>query len=339
MKKATYRFSAQAADYYFDAPFSALRGIVDKKDAVLVVDEKVFFNHAGKLKGWNVIVLKSGEEHKTQETVDAIIDNLISIHADRSTFLVGIGGGVVTDITGYVASIYMRGIRCGFIPTSVLAMVDAAIGGKNGIDLGVYKNLVGTIRQPSFLLYDFTFLRSLPESEWQNGFAEIIKHACIRDAAMFKTLEQNSLDNMRQGRAVLKQLIQRNAVLKTKLVQRDEFEAGERRLLNFGHTLGHALEKLYELSHGQAVAIGMAYACALSQKLNGFRDSERVINVIEQYGLPANIEFDRQKVFEVMRMDKKREKQEMHYVFLEKIGKGVVQKVPVRQLEKFISQL
>lgn len=306
---------------------------------MLVVDEKVFFNHASKLKGWNVMVLKSGEEHKNQETVNSIIDNLVSMQADRKTTLVGIGGGVVTDITGYVAAIYMRGVRFGFIPTTVLAMVDASIGGKNGIDLGVYKNLVGTIRQPSFLLYDFSFLQSLPGPEWCNGFAEIIKHACIRDAAMFKLLEQESLDAMKQGKTVLKQLIERNAVLKTKLVQRDEFERGERRLLNFGHTLGHALEKLYELSHGQAIAIGMAYASALSQKLSGFRESERVINVIEQYGLPANIEFDKEQVFEIMRMDKKREKKEIHYVLLEKIGKGVVRSIPLKQLEKLISQL
>ncbi|HYF33631.1 MAG TPA: 3-dehydroquinate synthase [Chitinophagaceae bacterium] len=339
MKKTTYRFSAQSADYYFDAHFATLGKLVDKKETVLVVDEKVFFNHAAKLKGWNVIVLKSGEEHKNQDTVDSIIDNLVSMQADRKTVLVGIGGGVVTDITGYVAAIYMRGLRFGFVPTTVLAMVDAAIGGKNGIDLGVYKNLVGTIRQPSFLLYDFSFLQSLPEAEWMNGFAEIIKHACIRDAAMFKILEQDSLDNMRKGRAVLKQLIERNAVLKTKLVQRDEFERGERRLLNFGHTLGHALEKLYELSHGQAVAIGMSYASVLSQKINGFKEAARVIELIEQYGLPANIEFEKEKVFEVMRMDKKREKQEIHYVLLEKIGKGVVQPISIKQLEKFIGQL
>ena len=339
MKKSTYKFSAQSTDYYFDASFSMLSKLVDKKAAVLVVDEKVFFHHAGKLKGWNVIVLKSGEEFKTQDTVDVIIDNLVSMQADRKTVLVGIGGGVITDITGYVAAIYMRGLRFGFVPTTVLSMVDAAIGGKNGVDLGVYKNLVGTIRQPSFLLYDFSFLQSLPDAEWRNGFAEIIKHACIKDAAMFKVLEQHSLDSIRSGKAILKELIGRNAALKTKLVQRDEFESGERKLLNFGHTLGHALEKLYELSHGQAVSIGMAYACALSQKLNGFRESERVINVIEQYGLPANIEFDKQKVFEVMRMDKKREKKDVHYVLLEKIGKGVIRPIAFKQLEKIISQL
>ena len=115
------------------------------------------------------------------------------MEADRKTTLVGVGGGVITDMTGYVASVYMRGLRFGFVPTSLLAMVDASIGGKNGIDVGVYKNMVGIIRQPAFILHDMVFLNTLPQSEWENGFAEIIKHACIKDAAMFRELETNSL--------------------------------------------------------------------------------------------------------------------------------------------------
>lgn len=339
MKKTTYKFSAQSTDYYFDANFSTLSKLADKRTTVLIVDEKVFFNHAARFKGWNVMVLKSGEENKTRETADTIIDNLIGLEADRKTTLVGIGGGVITDITGYVASIYMRGLRFGFVPTTVLGMVDAAIGGKNGIDLGVYKNMVGTIRQPSFLLYDYSFLKSLPEAEWINGFAEIIKHACIRDAAMFKLLEQTNLQQLRSSKKILGELVERNARLKSKVVQQDEFEVGDRKLLNFGHTLGHALENLYELSHGQAVSIGMAYACVLSERMNGFAQSERVIELIERYGLPANIEFDKDQVMEVMRMDKKRERKEIHYVFLEKIGKGIIRPISIKQLQQFISQL
>jgi 3-dehydroquinate synthase len=229
---------------------------VDKKNAVIVTDEKILLGHSKRFNGWNMVVLKSGEEHKTQETVDVLIDNLIDIGADRQTVLVGVGGGVITDITGYAASIYMRGIRCGFIPTSLLAMVDAAIGGKNGIDVGLYKNMVGTIRQPSFLLYDYSFLNTLPEDEWINGFAEIIKHACIKDAALFKQLEQSSFKKISGSKKLVGDLVERNARIKTKVVQQDEFEKGDRRLLNFGHTLAHALENLYQLPHGQAVSLG-----------------------------------------------------------------------------------
>ena len=177
MKKRTFHFSGKPVNYYFDASFDVLNKLVPVESAVLITDENVFEAHKKKFKGWSTIVLKPGEQYKVQQTVDVIIDQLIELGADRQTTLIGVGGGVITDITGYVASIYMRGIAVGFVPTSLLAMVDASIGGKNGIDVGVYKNMVGIIRQPNFLLYDTSFLKSLPLSEWQNGFAEIIKHA------------------------------------------------------------------------------------------------------------------------------------------------------------------
>ena len=202
------------------------------------------------------------------------------MEADRKTVLIGVGGGVVTDMTGYVASVYMRGIGFGFIPTSLLAMVDASIGGKNGIDVGVYKNMVGVIRQPSFLFFDTSLLQTLPDKEWKNGFAEIIKHASIKDATMFKQLEQNDVTFYRKKENQLAALVQRNALLKTKVVQQDEFEKGDRKLLNFGHTLGHALENQYELSHGQAISIGMAYASSLSEKINGFKNTESVVSLL-----------------------------------------------------------
>jgi len=266
-----------------------------------------------------------------------VIEQLIEMEADRKTTLVGVGGGVITDITGYVASVYMRGLRFGFVPTSILAMVDASIGGKNGIDVGVYKNMVGMIRQPSFILHDLIFLNTLPQTEWENGFAEIIKHACIKDVAMFKQLEENSFKTYQDRKKSVFELIQRNAILKTKVVQQDEFEKGERRLLNFGHTLGHALENQYELLHGQAISIGMTYACHISEQLMGFKQTEKVVNVLEKYGLPTYASFNKQKVFDVLKMDKKREKKEMNYVLLEKIGKGVVKQIDLKRLEQIIS--
>jgi 3-dehydroquinate synthase len=264
---------------------------------------------------------------------------LIEMEADRKTVLVGVGGGVITDITGYVASIYMRGLRFGFVPTSLLGLVDASIGGKNGIDVGVYKNMVGVIRQPEFILHDMTFLNTLPQQEWVNGFAEIIKHACVRDSTMFKQLDQNSLKTYQDGKGAISELVQHNTILKTKVVQKDEFEKGERRLLNFGHTLGHALENQYELLHGQAIAIGMTYACHISERLNRFKQTGDVVRVLEKYGLPTYASFDKQKVFNVLKMDKKRVRKEMNYVLLEKIGKAAVRPVPLKQLEKIIQDL
>lgn len=339
MKHITYKFSNSSVDYYLAYGISHLKEIVDCKNAVIITDENVYGHHAKRFKGWNTIVLKAGEEYKIQATADSVIEQLIAMEADRKTTLIGVGGGVITDLTGYVASVYMRGIPFGFVPTSILAMVDASIGGKNGIDIGVYKNMVGVIRQPKFILHDLVFLNTLPQNEWENGFAEIIKHACIKDAAMFRELEASSFKTYQSRKISVCELIQRNALIKTRVVQRDEFEQGERKLLNFGHTLGHALENQYELSHGQAIAIGMTYACHISAQLNGFAETDRVVRVLEKYNLPTYASFNKKKVFAVMKMDKKRERKELNYILLEKIGKGVIQPVPVEQLEKMISAL
>jgi len=338
MKKKKVSFPGKDVTYYFDASFDQLHKIVGKEKAVLITDEHVFAGHKKKFKGWNTIVLKPGEAFKVQQTVDMIIDQLIEMGADRKTVLIGVGGGVITDITGYVAGIFMRGIDVGFVPTSLLAMVDAAIGGKNGIDVGIYKNMVGLIRQPSFLLYDYSFLKTLPQTEWQNGFAEIIKHACIKDAAMFKELQQYQLKDYQKNHQLLVKLVERNALLKTKVVLADEREQGERKLLNFGHTLGHAIENMYELSHGQAISIGMTYAAVISQQLKGFKDAEALTALLTRYGLPTFATFDAKKAFEVLQKDKKKDDVSIHYILLEKTGKAVVQPLLFVQLKEIFKQ-
>jgi len=263
-------------------------------------------SHKKRFSNWRVIVLQPGEEQKTQATVDSIIAQLIMMQADRKTTLIGVGGGVITDITGYTASVYMRGIKFGFVPSTLLSMVDASIGGKNGVDVGPYKNLAGTIRQPDFLLYDSSFLRSLPHAEWVNGFAEIIKHACIKDSRLFSELEEHNLKHYKNDKDALSKLVQKNAMIKSNVVMADEFEQGERKLLNFGHTWGHAIETNYALPHGHAVSIGMVMACRLSEQLNGFKGTDRVVELLEKYGLPVEMEVDKKKVFEVLKMDKKK---------------------------------
>lgn len=337
MKHIRYKFSSSSTDYYFAYGFNHLSKIVDLKNSIFITDENIYGHHEKKFKKGNVIILKAGEAYKVQETVNAIIEQLILMEADRKTTLIGVGGGVVTDLTGYVASVYMRGIPFGFVPTSLLAMVDASIGGKNGIDVEVYKNMVGTIRQPSFLLYDMIFLNTLPQNEWKNGFAEVIKHACIKDAAMFNELERNSFKTYQGKQRLVCNLVERNAIIKTKIVQRDEFEKGDRKLLNFGHTLGHALENQYELSHGQAVAIGMTYASIISEQITGFKEANRVTKLLLQYDLPTFAEFDKKKVFDVLKMDKKRIKKDISYILLDKIGKGVIKNIPLNKIEKIIN--
>lgn len=337
--KRTYRFSSSSVDYYLANGISHLKEITNPASTFIITDENVFNAHTKRFKNWKTIVIKAGEQHKVQSTADSLIQQLIEMGADRTSTLVGVGGGVITDLTGYVASVYMRGIRFGFIPTSILAMVDASIGGKNGIDVGIYKNMVGVIRQPAFILHDMVFVNSLPQSEWENGFAEIIKHACIKDAVMFQQLQANTLKAYQSKKTLLCELIQRNALLKTKVVQKDEYERGDRKLLNFGHTLAHAIENMYAFSHGQAVAIGSTYACHISEQLTGFRQTAAVVALLSKYGLPTYTAFDKAKAFEILLKDKKKTSASMNYVLLEKIGKGVVKSIPLQQLEKIITEL
>ncbi len=334
LKKISY--GPATVHYHLGARFSLLKTLASGRKTFLITDENILAAHSKKFKGWQTIVIKPGENHKVQATVDKIILQLIESGADRSSLLVGVGGGVITDLTGYIAAIYMRGIQVGFVPTSLLAMVDAAIGGKNGIDVGVYKNMAGTIRQPSFLIYDLSFLETLPEAEWRNGFAEIIKHAAIKSPALFRELENNDGGTYRKKRKLLEALVTENMLIKSRLVQKDEFEKGERKLLNFGHTLGHALENQYNLAHGEAVAIGMVYAAKFSEALLGFKNAASIKKLVEQYGLPSDISFDREKIMQVLSRDKKKNLDEVHYVLLEKIGRATTKPLGFSQIQALL---
>lgn len=338
-RKQIVKIGQSATAFHWDAKFSNLKKLEAPASTVIITDENVYKAHASLFKGWNLIVLKAGEQYKISATVNSVIERLIEMQVDRSFTLIGVGGGVITDITGYVASVYMRGIRFGFVPTSLLAMVDASIGGKNGVDVGVYKNLIGVIRQPDFILHDISLLNSLPEMEWKNGFAEIIKHACIKDATLFKQLQKGSIAKYQRSKKLLAELIKRNAMIKLKLVQEDPFEKGNRKLLNFGHTLGHAIENQYELSHGQAISIGMTYASLFSASNCGFANPTQVIDLLAQYGLPTFAKFDIAKMSKVMSMDKKRERSAIHFVLLNKIGQATIKKIELTSLAKIVKSI
>lgn len=340
MNLIEYTFSGKKVKYFLNASISGLEDVVSKDKIIIITDENVF-NHHPEWEVYKKIVIPAGEQHKTQSTVNFIIDQLIKHEADRKSFIVGIGGGVVTDITGFAASIYMRGLSFGFVPTTILAQVDASIGGKNGIDAGLYKNMVGLIRQPDFILFDYSLLQTLDAGQWINGFAEVIKHACIKDASLFELLENHQLQDFRNDVDLLAALIERNVVIKSDVVEKDEFENGDRKLLNFGHTIGHAIENLYQLPHGHAISIGMVSACYLSEKLNDFNahNSNRVQRLLQQYQLPTALPIDNKKVFDILKMDKKRRGSLMNFVLLNKIGEAVTMSIPLTQLEILISEI
>lgn len=341
MTKVENVFSEKKVAYYFDADFSYLEQLVPKEKAIIITDENIFKLQQQRFDGWRTIVIKAGEEYKQQSTADFIIGQLMEMKADRKTFIIGVGGGVVTDITGYAASVYMRGLKFAFVPTTILAMVDAAIGGKNGVDVGVYKNLVGLIKQPEFLLFDYSLLQTLPSDQWVNGFAEVIKHACIKDAVLFAMLEKFTLHDFTADTTLLAELIERNVKIKTAVVVNDEFEQGDRKLLNFGHTIGHAIENMHKLLHGHAISIGMVAACNLSEQLNGFsfQEAKKIVQLLAKYHLPVDMETDYEKVFEILKMDKKRNGETMDFILLNKIGEAIVKPIQLEALQKHLKEI
>ncbi|GAA3939803.1 3-dehydroquinate synthase [Chitinophaga oryziterrae] len=341
MRTLSYQFQHSNTKYYLGESLLQLGNYADPARSVLVLDENVDKHHGHKLSGWKKLVIPDGEENKSEDVLEQIINGLIELEADRKTMLIGIGGGMTTDLTGYASSIYMRGMPVGFVPTTLLAQVDASIGGKNGINHGKHKNLLGTIRQPEFILFDYSLPLTMPDDEWHNGFAEIIKYACIMDATLFTYLEENREKAMQRDVAILEYLVERSVELKTKVVLEDEFENGSRRWLNFGHTLGHAVEKLENIAHGKAVAIGMVAAAKISEKLKGLpvEQTNRLIRLINDYQLPVTLTSNKEEVYNIFRMDKKREGDAIHFVLLEEIGKALTQAVPISELKQLLDEL
>lgn len=340
MKHKQYTFSGKKVPYYFGETIGNLSQYTDPSRTILVVDDQVEHFHGHLLKGWRKIIIPGNESSKELRVLERLMYELIRLEADRKTMLIGIGGGVITDLTGFAASIYMRGIPYAFAPTTLLAQVDASIGGKNGIDFGEYKNMLGVIRQPEFLLFDYDVLNSLPATEWYNGFAEIIKYGCITDAQLFEFLEKNIDRTLVHDKEAVAYLVERSAEIKSLIVQEDEFEGGVRKLLNFGHTVGHAVERIEHIAHGQAVAKGMCIASVFSEKLSALSsaEKERIIQLIKGYHLPVEIHSDPVDISHYFTMDKKREKQSIHFILLKKIGEAIIEPLPLAQLSSLLGE-
>lgn len=331
----TVPFSSGTTDYHFNESFENIDAVAEGKPVVIITDKNLFRHYQSKLKRYKTIVIPAGESNKSWEMAKQITEGLLNYEVDKTYLIVGVGGGMVTDISGFVAAAYMRGLDFGFAPASLLAMVDASIGGKNGVNMGAYKNMMGTIRQPKFILFDTRLLQTLPDEEWSNGFAEVIKYGCIFDKELLNELSLHNLDFYKNNKEALQQLIERSAAFKNKTVQEDEHEKGIRKLLNFGHTIGHAIENNYGVAHGKAVAVGMVLACKLSEKYVGLKSEETTFlkTVLEQYHLPSSLKFDVPKVMQTLRMDKKRQVEGVDFIMLETLGKATIRKTLFSEIE------
>lgn len=277
-----------------------------------------------------IIEIEAGEHHKNIETCVGVWNALSELGADRKSLILNLGGGVVTDLGGFVACTFKRGIKYINIPTSLLAMVDASIGGKTGVDLGALKNQIGVINSGEMVLIDTSFLNTLPQNHLKSGLAEMLKHGLIADFAYWKNLSDLTKLNLED----LDGLIYDSVIIKKNIVSKDPFELKERKYLNFGHTLGHAIESHFlgdenksELLHGEAIAIGMVMECYLSTKLLSFPkvDCDDVKSVMQKIFGKINIEVsDYDAIIDLLKYDKKNEHGNIYFVLLEAIGKPKV---------------
>ena len=288
-----------------------------------------------------LVTIPPGETSKTLEQVGAICDQMIGAGLDRQSFVIGLGGGMVGDISGFVAAIYERGIPHVQIPTTLLGMVDSSIGGKTGVNTRDGKNLIGAVHHPSLVIDDVDLLKTLPRRQFNQGFAEIIKHAIIADAEMFTALRHVDPSN-------LAPLIRRNIEIKSRIVAKDELDqAGERALLNFGHTVGHAIERAAdyrEFLHGEAVSLGIVAACTISTKKAGLPKEQRdaIADLLNAFALPTRLpaNFPRAKIFDALPFDKKFERGKVRFVVTPAIGSARLSSdVTMEDIREAIDQL
>jgi 3-dehydroquinate synthase len=318
-----------------------LQEYIDTEEVVIITDKNVRRFYSKYFPHGKVIDIGTGEKIKNLDTVQAIYGKLVELEADRSSFIVGIGGGIVCDIAGFVASTYLRGVRFGFVPTTLLSQVDASVGGKNGVNFRGYKNMVGVFNQPEFVICDMNLLKSLPEREIMCGFAEIVKHAAIADASLFSYLEEYYKKALELDTEVIEELVWDSVLIKSSIVNRDEKEKGDRRKLNFGHTYGHAVEKSTGIPHGEAVSLGMVVASAISARrgLLSEKDMERIEALLKKLKLPTRLQLDGKGALAALRRDKKRKGNSIHFVLLYGIGNAVVEEIPIEELEAVINTL
>jgi 3-dehydroquinate synthase len=323
------------------ATFEQLGELCDREKTTIIVDKNVLNLHRKTLSPYRLIEIEPGEQHKTLETVDAIYEHFLEWELDRSSTIVGVGGGMVCDMSGFAASTYLRGIPFGFVPTTLLALVDASVGGKNGVNYHGYKNLVGTFNQPGFVLCDITFLQTLPYDELKNGLAEAIKTALIGDKTLFNYIEDNRQRIFSLNDDAIQRVVHDSLNVKISIVARDETEKGERRKLNFGHTIGHAIEKTTVCAHGEAVSIGMVMSAKLSERKGTLtrKDIARIETLLSYFKLPVKLKGDQEAIMDAIRKDKKREGEDIHFVFLDGIGKARIEKIKIHELQEVLFDL
>ncbi|MBI4689124.1 MAG: 3-dehydroquinate synthase [Nitrospirae bacterium] len=279
------------------------------------------------------IIIPDGERYKDISTVEGIYGELLKHRLDRKSAIIALGGGVIGDITGFVASTYMRGISYIQVPTTLLAQVDSSVGGKTGVNHKLGKNMIGTFYQPKLVWIDIDTLNTLPKREFLSGLAEVIKYGVIKDKGLFGFLENNPEKIFSLNKNTLSYIIKRSCEIKAEVVSKDERESGLRAILNYGHTIGHAIETVTRYKrflHGEAVAIGMYFEAKIAEMLNFFkkRNVLKIKALLDSYGLPSEMPsgINVNTLTTCMKLDKKAVAGELRFILPEKIGKVNIQK-------------
>ena len=320
----------QQSEVYIGSAAELLPELLPEGRVVVVSDATIDRLYHPLLDKYDTVLIGTGESIKTLQTVETLYRRFIELGVDRSTFVLGIGGGIVTDVAGFAASTYMRGLPFGFISTTLLGQVDASVGGKNGVNVDGYKNMAGTFTQPQFVVCDPSLLRSLPDREFRAGLAEVVKAAIIADADLFGRIEQTSFETLRTDTDLLSDVISAAIRVKADIVEYDEKESGERRKLNLGHTLAHAIEKSSNrMNHGEAVAVGTALIAGAAVKLGVLKEEDRlrIEKLLVRLGFDLTPPVEIKRLLKEVGKDKKNEDGMLRIVLPVGIGDCEVRKM------------
>lgn len=337
MEKIKISTPGSVSEIFVGANWESVRDMLPAKGVVIITDDNVFKLYGNRFPAGQLLSVAAGEESKKLEVIGTLSEKMLDAGIDRNGFVLAIGGGVVCDLAGFLASVYMRGIRCAYVSTSLLSQVDASTGGKNGVNLGGTKNILGTITQPEFVICDPELLLTLSNEEFLSGLAELIKTAVIGDRELFELIENNFDPILERRSNILADLVARSVKFKAAVVTSDERETGVRRILNFGHTYGHVIEMQKSVKHGFAVAAGMELATQYSL-LKGYialDESVRIISLLRRFGLLVEHQIPDHEMIQLINHDKKKTGEQINFVFTEGIGKATVNKITINEVIDF----
>ena len=340
MEKIVIRSSGIRSEILVGEHWYNVKELLPGGEVIIITDDNVFRIYGDSFPDFPIFTIKPGEPSKKLEVIEYLAEKLLGAGIDRTGFILAIGGGVVCDVAGFLASVYMRGIRCAYVSTSLMSQVDASTGGKNGVNIGNSKNIIGGFLQPEFVICDPVMLKTLPEEEYFSGLAELIKTAVVGEEKLFEVLDHSYDEIIKRDPDLLTFMISMAVNFKASVVTEDEKEAGLRRILNFGHTYGHAIEMYKLIKHGFAVASGMQLAVNFSYEkgLINENDKNRINSLLIRYDLLRQHDIPDNQIFQFIMHDKKKSGTDIYFVFITGIGKAVVEKIPVAEVVEFYKQ-